>query len=60
MLHDYRIINQLSTGLLERCTRCGDTKHFPHNTPNHIYLSYHIRSSLQRNEPRFNIEYGKR
>lgn len=60
MLHDYKIMEQTNIGVLERCTRCGDTKHFPNNIPNHIYLSWHIRSALQKTDPRFNIEYGKR
>lgn len=60
MLHDYKILAQTNLGLLERCTRCGDKKHFTNDIPNHIYLSFHLRQALQRNDPRFNIEYGKR
>jgi hypothetical protein len=57
MLHDYKILETTTAGVFERCTRCGDKKHFPHNVPNHVYISYHIRSALQTNDPRFFIEY---
>ncbi len=57
MLHDYKIIAQTELGLFERCKRCGDRKHFPNNTPNHVYMAYHTRQALQSNDPRFNIEY---
>lgn len=60
MLHDFKIISSDSVGILERCQRCGLKKRFPNDTPNHIYLSYHIRQALQANDPRFNIEYGPR
>ncbi len=56
-LHDLILIKQTSTGVLERCSRCGFRKHFPHDTPNHIYLSFHIRSALQSNDPLFAREY---
>lgn len=60
MLHDFKIITSDHTGLLERCSRCGLKKHFPNDTPNHIYISWHIRQALSANDPRFNIEYAKR
>ena len=59
-LHDFRQIQETSTGFLERCTRCGKQVHFPQNISNHVYLSYHIRSALQVGEPLYNREYGKR
>lgn len=59
-LHDFRHINQTDRGYVERCTRCGLQMHFPHDVPNHVYLSYHLRSALQVNDPLFKREYGKR
>lgn len=59
MLHDFRIIASDSNGLTERCTRCGLKKHFPTDTPNHVYMSWHIRQALQESDPRFKIEYGR-
>jgi hypothetical protein len=56
-LHDFVQVAQTSKGYLERCTRCGMTRHFPHDTPNHVYLSYHLRSALQPGDPLFNREY---
>lgn len=60
LLHDFKILTQTSDGLLERCARCGLKKHFPNNTPSHVYLSFHIRQSLQVYDPRYHIEYGPR
>jgi 5-methylcytosine-specific restriction endonuclease McrA len=56
-LHDFRQIKETSHGFLERCLRCGKKAHFPGNVPNHVYLSYHVRSALQKGEPLFNREY---
>jgi hypothetical protein len=60
-LHDLIPIAQVKEGSLERCTRCGLTKHFPFNVSNAEYLSYHIKSTLQpsdylflRHYPNFN------
>jgi hypothetical protein len=30
---------------------------FPHDTPNHKYLEYHVRQALQENDPLFAREY---
>ena len=57
MLHDFRVIPFDKGGLLERCTRCGKKMHFPETTPNHVYLSFHIRQALPANDPRYKIEY---
>lgn len=57
MLHDFRQIVTTPIGHVERCLRCGKKIHFPNNVPNHIYLSYHIKSALQINDPRYFIEY---
>lgn len=56
-LHKFIQIKQTGTGFLERCERCGKQIHFPVNIPNHIYLSYHIRSVLQSHDPLFQREY---
>lgn len=56
-LHNFVQVRQTKYGFLERCTRCGQTEHFPGNIPNHVYLSYHIRSALQPGEPLFHREY---
>lgn len=59
-LHDYRITQVISLGVVERCRLCGDQQFFPHDVPNHIYLSYHIRSALQQDDPRYEHEYQRR
>jgi len=51
------IVGQTDQGLLERCSRCGMQKHFKHHTPNAYYLSYHIKSALQTNDPMYLKEY---
>ena len=56
-LHDFQQVKQTNVGYLERCTRCGRQIHFPNNCPNHIYLSYHLRSALQTSDPLFFREY---
>ena len=58
-LHDYRQIDTTKTGIVERCTRCGKKQHFPHDIPNHVYLSHHIRSALQINDPLYEREYTR-
>lgn len=56
-LHKFSIVYQNDTGVVERCDRCHKVKFFPHNVPNHVYLSYHMRSILQKDDPRFAREY---
>lgn len=56
-LHKFKQIKQTQTGVLERCERCGMTKHFPINAPNLYYLQYHIRSILRKSDPLFSREY---
>lgn len=55
LLHDYKFLYSISKGVIERCVNpgCGDKQMFPHNIPNNEYLSRHIRSSLQVNDPLF-------
>ena len=56
-LHKFNVVRQSDKGVLERCERCGENKNFPVNTPNHIYLSYHIRNILRADDPLFAREY---
>lgn len=56
-LHKFKILGSPKGGILERCERCGVTKFFSENVPNHIYLSWHIRSGLQVTDYLFNREY---
>lgn len=56
-LHDFQQLGTVNGGSLERCRKCGQTKFFPAGTPNHVYLSYHIRSVLRADDPRFRKEY---
>lgn len=57
-LHDFLTVKEYSQGVLERCDKCKMTKFFSHTVPNHVYLSYHLRSALQPSLARFNKEYG--
>lgn len=56
-LHDFLQVKETKTGFLERCRKCGVQLHFPANVPNHIYLSFHVRSALQPSEPMFLREF---
>lgn len=58
-LHKFQIIKQTKDGVLERCDKCGLEKHFSVDVPNHIYLSYHLRSGLQIYDPMYQREYGQ-
>lgn len=56
-LHKWNHLENLKGGSLERCERCGLQKHFPINYPNHLYLSWHIRSILRKSDTNFSKEY---
>ena len=56
-LHNFQIISQNPKGSFERCERCGMKQFFSTATPNHIYISYHIRQALQPTDSRFEREY---
>lgn len=56
-LHDFRHVQDTKFGFVERCRRCGKQEHFKHDMPNHVFLSYHIRSALQASDPLFFREY---
>lgn len=59
-LHDFQQHIVYSTGVVEICTRCKEKKWFRNEIPNHIYLSYHLRSILKPNDKRYNKEYATR
>jgi hypothetical protein len=56
-LHDFKPVVITNIGFMERCTRCGEQIHFPIDTPNWKYLSYHIRSILRADDQLYNHEY---
>ena len=58
-LHNYQLVKEYPTGLLERCEKCKDTQFFHQKIPNHIYLAFHQRQGLQKYDSRFQKEYGK-
>lgn len=59
LLHNYRMLYQTQDGVVEKCVNamCGDKQFYPHNTPNHVYLSSHLRMALQQNDPLFRINF---
>ncbi len=57
LYHAYKIVRTYTDGSVEICTRCRNRKFFNNKTPNYVYLSYHIRSMIQKNDARFNREY---
>ncbi len=57
ILHKFILIKNTPIGVCERCERCGIKKHFRNDMPNHIFLSWHIRSALQKNDKMFAREY---
>lgn len=57
-LHRWTQLAMIKGGSLERC-RCGLKMWFPADRgANAYYLSYHIRSVLRANDPRYQREYG--
>lgn len=46
-LHRYIIKRSYKNAVEEICAICKDRKIFSQDTPNRIYLSYHLRESLQ-------------
>lgn len=59
-MHHYEIIKVLEEGVIERCEICNDEQFFHNDTPNHIYLSYHLRSTLNPRNLQFYHEYRDR
>lgn len=58
LYHEYYIVKQYKDGVVEICKRCKDRQFFRNSIPNHIYLSYHLRSLIQKKDPRFKREYA--
>lgn len=58
LYHDYQIIRSTVDGVIEQCSRCKDRQFFRHNVNNSHYLSFHLRSALQKRDIRFNREYA--
>lgn len=56
-LHKWVTTSQDSKGIVERCERCGKKMMFSSKMPNHIFLSYHIRSVLRADDALFSREY---
>lgn len=56
-LHKWIEIAKTRLGTLERCERCGMKMHFRNDMPNHLMLSFHIRSVLRASDPLFKKEY---
>lgn len=57
-LHKFRTVGQTITGFVERCKRCGLTKHFPiHKGAQNLYMSFHIRDVLRASDILFRHEY---
>ncbi len=55
--HDFRIALTISGRTVEICTRCRTMVAFRTDTPNHVYLSYHLRQALQPYQAQFSREY---
>lgn len=58
-MHRYRMTRFYKEDVEEICEICKDRQIFKQNTPNHIYLSYHLRLALQKDNKRFKKEYNK-
>ncbi len=58
-LHDYRIKKTFPNGVIEICRRCRVKKWFNNDTPNHVYLDYHLRAALPKYHLRYKKEYEK-
>lgn len=56
-LHKFVNMKTTHSGILERCERCGLTKHFLNDAPSRIFVSYNIRSLLTTNDSLFFREY---
>lgn len=56
-LHDFLLTDQFENGVVEVCTRCGLRKFFHNQVNNYEYLSWHLRSALQKSNVRFSKEY---
>jgi len=46
--HDYKLVKILPHGVIERCAKCKNQLFFKNDTPNILYLSHHLRQTLQK------------
>lgn len=58
-LHNFRHYRTIGEWEIEKCERCQQLAVFSAKTPNHVYLSHHLRETLQRSNPRFKKEYAQ-
>lgn len=60
-MHRWVLLNVkgLHHGTLERCLVCKGARLSTHREPSWHYLQAHLRSALQREDPRFKKEYNK-
>jgi hypothetical protein len=58
-LHDFKIIQDFTHGAKEVCQKCKKQMIFTHKTPNRVYVSYHIRETLQKSNSIFAHEYNR-
>jgi hypothetical protein len=56
-LHEWEQISQDSRGVKEVCKKCKLVKFWKFNTPNYIFLSFHLKSALTRSDPLFAREW---
>lgn len=56
-LHNFKIIENTSEGVIEMCKLCTKTVFFPTNCDNLTYLSYHLREALPQDHPLYLHEY---
>lgn len=59
ILHNYQKLYETKHGIVEQCINrsCGDKQFFPWDVPNAEYLSFHIRSALQKWDAVFSVNY---
>lgn len=58
-LHDWLVLREFPEGLEEYCCRCGKVRLFTHKESSDIFLSYHLRMSLNPRMIEYYIEYPK-
>jgi len=59
-LHRYQFIKVSKEGVEEQCQICKKVVRFRNDTPNYIYLAYHMRSALSKEHSYFNHEYASK
>lgn len=62
-LHTYILIEEYQNAVKEVCTRCGKQMMFKVTPDGRIdnlhYIAHHIRQTLPKNHPRFQLEYER-